>query len=249
MSSRASLEVHGTPPLPCCWWDIHLFEMDTAQQVQGVRLSGAGQGLQEITAPVPFVSKATRKSCTSTTSRQDPEARAHRSWLCRTGPGSPGEQGTERTQTITTCLDTRELLQLLQDGFGVPDEDGGHAHLPGRLQVLPDVIQEDDLEIQQREPGSAPRGRAAAGFGHGLWVLGGTLRALFLGWRPYLLRLRPQRIQGVGVDLGIGLPCSEPAGLDHQVEVAAQEVHQRGREEPPGAVVHPVVGEDAGLKS
>lgn len=80
-------------------------------------------------------------------------------------------------------------------------------------------------------------------------MLGGTLRAPFLGWWPYLLRLHPQRIQGVGVDLGVRLLRPEPAGLDHQVEVAVQQVHQRGREEPSGAVVHPVVGEDTGLKS
>jgi len=160
--------------------------------------------------------------------------------------GSPGEQ---RTQTTSTYLDTRELLQLLEDGFGVPDEDGGHAHLPSRLQVLPDVIQEDDLEIHQREPGSAPQGRATAGLGQGIWVVGRTPHALFWGWWPYLLRFRLQRVQGVSVDLGIWLLCSEPAGLDHQVKVATQQVHQRGREEPPGAVVHPVVGEDTGLKS
>lgn len=48
-----------------------------------------------------------------------------------------------------TYLDTRELLQLLQDGVGVPDEDGGHAHFPSRPQVLPNVIQEDGLEMHQ----------------------------------------------------------------------------------------------------
>lgn len=65
----------------------------------------------------------------------------------------------------------------------------------------------------------------------------------------YLLWLHLQHTQGVGVDLGIGLLSSEPAGLNHQVEVTAQQVHECGREEPLSTVVHPVVGEYTGLKS
>lgn len=65
----------------------------------------------------------------------------------------------------------------------------------------------------------------------------------------YFLWFHLQHTQGVGVDLGIGLLSSEPAGLNHQVEVTAQQVHECGREEPLSTVVHPVVGEYTGLKS
>lgn len=118
---------------------------------------------------------------------------------------SPGDG---RVPAPATCLHARELLQLLEDGLGVPDQDGGHAQLPGRLQILPDVIQEDHLQQKQGEklllgaPLGAPslpnvfglgelskelskeHGSGTQGSDRGLWVPGVPLGVLGCPWVP-----------------------------------------------------------------
>lgn len=49
-------------------------------------------------------------------------------------------------RTVFPYLDPRELLQLPESRFRIPEKDRGHSHLPRRLQVLPEVIQENHLE-------------------------------------------------------------------------------------------------------
>lgn len=63
------------------------------------------------------------------------------------------------------------------------------------------------------------------------------------------MRLGLQRLQGIGIDPGIRFGDPDPAGFQHQVEMAPEPRQECGREEPPGAVVHPVVGQDAGPES
>lgn len=65
---------------------------------------------------------------------------------------------------------------------------------------------------------------------------------------PYLLWLCLQHLQGVGVDAGVRLVQPHTAGFNEQVEVPLHHGQQRGGEEPPHAVIYPVVGEDTGLK-